>query len=115
MIKKMLNGFGYSEIISYSLVSKKHIDNSVMPLSGAVELANPASDERRYFRTSIMPSLLDTVAFNTARSNDKSEEISDFLRMSSVWGSFFFSVYIFFDKLTIFIDISCGLCYTDKK
>lgn len=70
MIKKMLNGFGYSEIISYSLVSKKHIDNSVMPLSGAVELANPASDERRYFRTSIMPSLLDTVAFNTARSND---------------------------------------------
>lgn len=68
MIKTVLNGLGLTEIVTYSLVSKKHIEQSVMPLESCIELANPISDERRYYRTSLMPSMLDTIAFNQARS-----------------------------------------------
>ena len=34
----------------------------------AIELASPMSEERRYIRTSILPSLLDVVSYNRARN-----------------------------------------------
>jgi len=67
-IKSALTGNGLSEIITYSLVSKKHIDESTLPINGVVEIANPISDERRYYRTSLIPSMLETASFNHARS-----------------------------------------------
>ncbi len=70
VIKNILNGFGFAEAMTYSLVSKKHIDLSVMSVGQPVELANPLSEERRYFRTSITPSILDAVGYNQARSID---------------------------------------------
>ena len=67
-IKNILTGNGLSEIITYSLVAKRLIDDAVLPVEGVVEIANPISDERRYYRTSLIPSMLETISFNQARS-----------------------------------------------
>ncbi len=69
VIQQMLNGHGISEIITYSLVSKAKIDEGVLPCGTPVELANPISDERKYFRTSLLPSMMDTISYNVARHN----------------------------------------------
>jgi len=67
-IKSLLNGLGLNEIITYSLVSHRHIAGAIFAMKTPVELSNPMSDERRYYRTALLPSMLDTIAFNNARS-----------------------------------------------
>ena len=69
VLQQMLMGMGMNEIVSYSLVSKAKIDEGILAAGQPVEIANPLSDERRYFRTSLMPSMLETAAYNAARSN----------------------------------------------
>ena len=67
-IKTVLNGMGLTEIITYSLVSEKENKEGVMPIGEPLEIKNPLSDERRYYRTSLMPSMLETLAYNHAHS-----------------------------------------------
>ncbi len=71
VIQQVLNGNGLSEIISYSLVSASKIEEGILPIGQAVELANPISDERRYYRTSLLPSMLDIISYNYAHNNDE--------------------------------------------
>ncbi len=66
--RSLLTGLGYYEAITYSLVSKEKLDAASMPLEEYVELASPMSEDRRYVRMGIMPSLLDSLAYNQARS-----------------------------------------------
>lgn len=66
--RNVLTSLGYNETITYSLVSKQIIEDSVLPQKEIVELASPMSEDRRYVRTSILPSLLECVAYNQARS-----------------------------------------------
>lgn len=66
--RSMLSSLGYNEAITYSLVGKKEIEDAVMPQKEVVELAAPMSEDRKYVRDSILPSLLETVAYNQARS-----------------------------------------------
>ncbi|MDD7281869.1 phenylalanine--tRNA ligase subunit beta [Floccifex sp.] len=60
---------GLQDCITYTLISTEKKDNAIMPKGDAVELAIPMSEERRWIRTSILPSLLDTVSYNQARNN----------------------------------------------
>ncbi|MCF0110626.1 MAG: phenylalanine--tRNA ligase subunit beta, partial [Erysipelotrichaceae bacterium] len=69
-IKTLLHGMGMTEVVTYSLVSPRHISEAVMPADGCIELSNPISDERRYYRNSLTPSMLDTIAYNQAHSNE---------------------------------------------
>ena len=71
VVQNIMNGAGLSEVISYSLVSRAKIDEGIMNCDDPVEIANPLSEERRYYRTSLLPSMLETAAFNVARSNEE--------------------------------------------
>ena len=67
-LRSMLTNFGYNEVETYTLVSQKHIDEGVCGLEPVVQLASPMSEDRKYVRTSLLPSVLDCVAYNMNRS-----------------------------------------------
>ena len=68
-VRDILTNLGYNEALSYSLVSQKLIADATMPCSlDVVEMASPMSEDRRYVRNSILPSLLGCVAYNQARN-----------------------------------------------
>ena len=68
-LAKTLQGGGFNEAITYSLVSKTSIDLAVMPIGEAVKIANPISKDRSYYRTSLIPSMLEVLHYNEARNN----------------------------------------------
>lgn len=68
-LENMLLGSGFTETISYSLVSQRHIDDGVMPIGEPVTLSNPISVDRKYYRTSLLASMLDVISYNEARGN----------------------------------------------
>lgn len=80
--RSTLTSLGYSENQTYTLVSKHHIEEGVLPLANAISLASPMSEDRKYIRSSILPSLLESIAYNQARS------IKDlaFFEISNVYG-----------------------------
>lgn len=65
-IRSLCIGFGMNEAITYTLVSKTKIENAILPLGEAYEILSPLSDERRYVRVGILPSLLEAAAYNLA-------------------------------------------------
>ncbi|MEG0528039.1 MAG: phenylalanine--tRNA ligase subunit beta, partial [Longicatena sp.] len=67
-LRSTLSDLGYNEAVTYTLVSKKKIDEAVMGDEQVYELASPMSEDRRYIRNSILPGLLDSIAYNQARS-----------------------------------------------
>ncbi|MGE5701874.1 MAG: phenylalanine--tRNA ligase subunit beta [Clostridia bacterium] len=70
-IRHHLMGAGLSEAVSYSLVSPEHVDEVEGLHQGAVAipLAMPMSEDRSVLRTSLIPSLLETAAYNNNRQN----------------------------------------------
>ncbi|MCR5067050.1 MAG: phenylalanine--tRNA ligase subunit beta [Erysipelotrichaceae bacterium] len=70
-IRAMLNGYGLDEVMTYSLVSQAKIDEGVLSIGEPVRVANALSEDRRYFRTSLLPSLMEVVSYNQARSQDE--------------------------------------------
>ncbi len=68
MTRAFFTGQGLQDCVTYTLVSTEKKDNAILNDGEAVQLAVPMSEERRYVRTSILPSLLDVVAYNHARS-----------------------------------------------
>lgn len=82
-LRDILSNIGYNEAVTYSLVSKKHIDDAIMPCStDVVELASPMSEDRRYVRNSMLPSLLGSIAYNQARNQ---QDVALF-ELSNVYG-----------------------------
>lgn len=68
-LRNILSNNGYNEAVTYSLISKSTLEDAVLPLSDdIVELASPMSEDRRYVRNSLLPSLLSSVAYNQARN-----------------------------------------------
>lgn len=59
---------GLQDCITYTLISTEKKDNAILSAGEAVELSIPISEERRWIRSSILPSLLDVVSYNRARS-----------------------------------------------
>lgn len=78
-IMEFLNKLGLYEAITYTLVSDA-IDNlAISPTGSTITLASPLSEERKNVRRSILPSLLESVAYNLARNQENIGlyEISD--------------------------------------
>ncbi len=71
VLQQILNGNGYSEVKTYSLVSDAKINEGVLSCGEAVRIANAMGEDRRFFRTSLLPSLLEIVSYNVARGNDE--------------------------------------------
>lgn len=67
-IRSLFTGLGLYDMITYTLASQKQVDDAIMGLSSVVELASPMSEDRKYVRGSILPSLLDSVSYNQNRS-----------------------------------------------
>ena len=66
--RQFLCAQGLQDCLTYTLVSTEKKDNAIFNNDEAIELASPMSEERRYIRTSILPSLLDVVSYNRARN-----------------------------------------------
>lgn len=60
---------GLQDAITYTLVSSAKKENAIFSTGDSLELPTPLSEERRYLRTSILPSLLESAAYNHARGN----------------------------------------------
>jgi len=71
IIKDIMKDLGASEIVNYSLVSQRHIDNSLMPIGKPITLSNPISEDKKYYRVSLIGSMLETIAYNQARYADE--------------------------------------------
>ena len=67
-LREIFTNQGLYEAETYTLIGEKELADAVMPLQSHVTLASPMSEERKYVRTSILPSLLESAAYNLARS-----------------------------------------------
>lgn len=66
-VRTMLTERGLQDCVTYTLVSDAKDENAILSCGTAIALPTPLSEERKKIRTSILPSLLDVVAFNKAR------------------------------------------------
>ena len=66
-LKKCAAAMGFSEIVSYSLLSKKALEDSGVSLESAQRVTNAPSAEQEYFRPSLLPGMLGAVSFNLNR------------------------------------------------
>lgn len=63
--------FGANEVLSYSFVNKRVIENAGQDVSHAFQLSNALSPDLQYYRLSILPSLLDKVHMNIKAGFDE--------------------------------------------
>ena len=72
-VKRALVGMGLYEILNYSFISPKWIENLGIaeddPRRSAVVLRNPLGEDTSVMRTSMVPSMLTTIANNLNRGN----------------------------------------------
>lgn len=101
-VKRLLQGLGLSETITYSLTSKKLLEKLISPeyeinSLGVVQLAMPLSEDHEYMRLSLLPHILQSVAYNRSRrerdvalfeigsiylSKEKNKQPEELLRLS---------------------------------
>ena len=67
-LRSTLLALGYNEAISLTFISKE--DAKRFSTSPALDLANPLSDEASLMRTSLVPSMLNMLAYNLNRGRD---------------------------------------------
>ena len=68
LTRSMLCEQGLQDCLTYTLISTEKKDDAILSCGDAIELASPMSEERRWIRTSVLPSLLDVITYNKARS-----------------------------------------------
>lgn len=66
-IKLFLKHLGLNEIINYSMISKKMIDDSGSNINNFLRLSNTISEEIEYMRLSLLPSLKKNIIDNTGK------------------------------------------------
>ena len=66
-LKKFLSALGFSEIITYSLMSVKLLKDSGFEAEKTHKIVNSASAGQEFFRPSLLPGLLETAVFNIHR------------------------------------------------
>jgi len=74
-VKNILAGLGLNEVITYSLIDKKLLQDSGITTSAPVEILNPLSREQEILRPSLIPSLVRCIAYNL---NQKQGSVSIF-------------------------------------
>ncbi|RMF19503.1 MAG: phenylalanine--tRNA ligase subunit beta [Gammaproteobacteria bacterium] len=70
VLKQHLQTLGFSEAITYSFVDGK-IQAAMLPEFESVELANPIASDMSVMRTSLVPGLAKTAAYNQARQQSR--------------------------------------------
>ena len=65
----MLVNHDFHDTVNYTLVNQKYIDDGILSAGEAIEMISPLSDARRYIRTSLMNSLLETLSYNLDHYN----------------------------------------------
>ena len=68
-IRDTLVNSGLNETVSYTLVNQKYIDEACLPLREPVAVLSPLSDERKYCRTSLMNSMIESLSYNLDHNN----------------------------------------------
>lgn len=71
VIERELCGMGITQVLTYTLVSDERKNMGVMPLDNSIALASPLSEERKYVRASLLPSMLEVISYNMARNASK--------------------------------------------
>lgn len=70
-IEDYLVAAGLNEVMTYSFINPNSFDKILLDEAdsrrGAIELMNPLSDEFKVMRTSMLPGMLNTAAYNQAR------------------------------------------------
>ena len=80
-IRSFLRNVGINEALTYSLISKEMNERFlILPHGEAYKLINPLTEDRQYYRRSLIPSLLDVTKYNL----DHQAEDFSFFEISSV-------------------------------
>ena len=66
-LKRYMASIGFDEIVTYSLLSGKKLEQAGFSLSQTHRLVNTTSAEQEYFRPSHLPGMLEAVLFNVHR------------------------------------------------
>lgn len=70
-LKRLMNGFGFTEVIAYSFMSELSGDRLRLkkqdPRRSMVHILNPLTEDQAVMRTSLVPGILETMTYNTAR------------------------------------------------
>lgn len=74
LLKDLLCGYGFNEIITYSFVSEKEYDlfglNKNSEEHKFIKLINPIGEDMAIMRTSLLPSIVRAVSYNLNRKNN---------------------------------------------
>jgi len=68
-VASLLVAQGLTEIVTYSFTDRESLERSRQATEGVVELLNPLSRNQSVLRTSLVPSMLATIAYNQKRGN----------------------------------------------
>lgn len=68
-IKYFLKHLGLNEVINYSMISKKMIQDSGLKIQDHLKLSNTISEDIEYMRLSLLPSLYKNIVDNTGKKN----------------------------------------------
>ncbi|MCH8671109.1 phenylalanine--tRNA ligase subunit beta [Staphylococcus lugdunensis] len=69
IVKETLEGAGLDQAITYSLVSKDHAKDFALQTRPTISLLMPMSEAHSTLRQSLLPHLIEAVAYNVARKN----------------------------------------------
>ncbi|TGD24283.1 phenylalanine--tRNA ligase subunit beta [Companilactobacillus suantsaicola] len=69
-LRDVLLGEGMDEVINYSLLSKKEVDDFNTIHSEYTKLLHPMTEDHEYLRNSLIPGLVRNVAYNQARNEN---------------------------------------------
>ncbi len=69
-LKQIFTGAGLTEAYSYAYVSEDQLKQYGLDVAQAVKLRNPLTVEQEYLRTSLIPSMLTTIAENQTRFSE---------------------------------------------
>jgi phenylalanyl-tRNA synthetase beta chain len=73
--KTVLNGLGFSEVITYSFIHPQSCDRLQLaaedPRRGTVTVLNPLAEDQAAMRSSLIPGLLETMRFNLAQQTKR--------------------------------------------
>jgi phenylalanyl-tRNA synthetase beta chain len=74
-IKAILNGLGFTEVITYSFIHAQSCDRLRLPADDprrrVVALLNPLAEDQAVMRSSLIPGLLETMRFNLAQQTKR--------------------------------------------
>lgn len=67
-LRQRLQGLGLTEVITYSLVKKEDVSKYTNFQNEDIVLLDPLTEDRKYLRKSLIPSLLNVWEYNTSRN-----------------------------------------------